>query len=118
MRLEHWTSAAEQGAVAARNAVSGGTAEPYETVPYFWSDWYGTRIQFVGVPDGDHVERVGDDDRFVALYRHGDRLAGALAVNRPALTMKYRALIRRRAGWDEALAFAARGRATGEPVAG
>jgi len=118
MRLEHWTSAAEQGAVAARNAVSQGTAEPYETVPYFWSDWYGTRIQFVGVPDGDHIERVGDGDRFVALYRHGHRLVGALAFNRPSLIMKYRALIRRRAGWDEAMQFAARGRAVDAPVAG
>jgi NADPH-dependent 2,4-dienoyl-CoA reductase/sulfur reductase-like enzyme len=116
MRLEHWTSAAEQGAVAGRNAVSR-TAEPYETVPYFWSNWYGTRIQFVGVREGDEVESIGDGDRFVALYRDGDRLAGALAVNRPALTMKYRALIRRRAGWAEARALAARGRAAGEPVA-
>ncbi|SFW78454.1 NAD(P)/FAD-dependent oxidoreductase [Amycolatopsis australiensis] len=111
LRLEHWTSAAEQGVVAARNAVSEKDAEPYETVPYFWSDWYGTRIQFVGVPEGDHVESFGGDDRFVALYRDGDRLAGALAVNRPSLTMKYRALIRRRAGWAEALELAARGRA-------
>ncbi|NBH03373.1 FAD/NAD(P)-binding oxidoreductase, partial [Amycolatopsis sp. SID8362] len=111
MRLEHWTSAAEQGVVAARNAVSRGVAEPHETVPYFWSDWYGTRIQFVGVPEGDQVESFGDGDRFVTLYRDGDRLAGALAVNRPSLTMKYRALIRRRAGWAEALGLVARGRA-------
>lgn len=115
MRLEHWTSAAEQGAVAGRNAVSRTATEPYETVPYFWSDWYGTRIQFVGVPEGD-VESVGDGDRFVALYRHGDRLAGALAVNRPSLTMKFRALIRRWAGWDEALALAAPGSAAGTPL--
>ena len=45
---------------------------------------------------------------FVGLYRDGDRLVGALAVNHQASIMKYRALIAKRAGWDEALDFAAR----------
>jgi NADPH-dependent 2,4-dienoyl-CoA reductase/sulfur reductase-like enzyme len=35
MRLEHWTSAAEQGALAARNALDPAAAKPYVTVPYF-----------------------------------------------------------------------------------
>lgn len=113
MRLEHWTSAAEQGAAAARNAVSdtGGTA--YQTIPYFWSDWYGSRIQFVGVCTADEVSIVLGDvvsDRFVALYRDGDRLAGALAVNAPREIMKYRAHISRAMSWDDAMEFA-RGRA-------
>jgi len=62
-RLEHWTSAAEQGAIAARNALDPDNAKPYSTVPYFWSDWYGSRIQFVGITDADDVEVVdGDTD--------------------------------------------------------
>ena len=36
-------------------------------------------------------------------YRCGDRLAGALAVDRPAEVMQYRRLIVNRAGWDEGL---------------
>jgi NADPH-dependent 2,4-dienoyl-CoA reductase/sulfur reductase-like enzyme len=110
MRLEHWTSAAEQGGAAGRAAAVAGAAAPYETVPYFWSDWYDTRIQFVGVPDAEEVEVVlGDLDagQFVALYRDGDRVVGALAVNRPRDIMKFRALIGRRASWEEARAFAA-----------
>jgi NADPH-dependent 2,4-dienoyl-CoA reductase/sulfur reductase-like enzyme len=109
MRLEHWTSAAEQGAVAARNAVTG-TGEEYRTVPYFWSDWYDTRIQFVGVPVADEVSVVtGDPDegRFVALYRSGSRLAGALCVGFPSHTMKYRRMIGAAASWEDGLAFAA-----------
>ncbi len=110
MRLEHWTSAAEQGAVAARNALDPAAARSYTTVPYFWSDWYGSRIQFVGVPGDGHEVVAGDLDGgpFVALLRDGDRLAGALLVDHPASTMKYRALITRGAGWDEALRFARR----------
>jgi NADPH-dependent 2,4-dienoyl-CoA reductase/sulfur reductase-like enzyme len=104
MRLEHWTSAAEQARVAARNAI--GPASPCAIVPYFWSDWYDSRIQFAGVPTADEV-RVLDGDRLVALYREGDRLTGALTVNGRALVMKYRGLIQRGASWSEGLAFAA-----------
>jgi NADPH-dependent 2,4-dienoyl-CoA reductase/sulfur reductase-like enzyme len=109
MRLEHWTSAAEQGALAARNALDPSAAKPYSTVPYFWSDWYGTRIQFVGVA-GDADVTVVDGDieshRFVALYHRGDRLVGALTLDRPTEIMKYRGLIACRVSWSDALAFA------------
>ncbi|MEU8413483.1 FAD-dependent oxidoreductase [Amycolatopsis japonica] len=109
MRLEHWTSAAEQGALAARNALDPANARPYATVPYFWSDWYGSRFQFVGIPATDEVRVVdGDTDGtgFTALYREGDRLAGALTLNRPRDIMKYRRLITGEASWDDGLAFA------------
>lgn len=113
MRLEHWSSAAEQGAAAGAAAAVAGTAKPYETVPYFWSDWYDTRIQFVGIPDADEVTfALGDaeSNRFVALYRSGDRLVGALAVNKQREIMKFRALIARRSSWSDALDFAAKRR--------
>lgn len=109
MRIEHWTSAAEQGAVAARNALAPAAAAHYETVPYFWSDWYASRIQFVGVPAADEVTVVSgsvEEQKFVALYRTGDRLTGALTLDRRADVMKYRAQIAKRASWDDALAFA------------
>ncbi|GGL10073.1 NAD(P)/FAD-dependent oxidoreductase [Nocardia jinanensis] len=110
MRLEHWTSAAEQGAFAARNALNPVAAKPYATVPYFWSDWYDSRIQFVGVPATDEVRIVdGDlerDGHCVALYREGDRLAGALTINGQSVIMKYRGLLMKRTGWADALAFA------------
>jgi len=109
MRLEHWTSAAEQGAAAARNALDPSNASPYKTVPYFWSDWYTDKLQMVGVPAADEVKVVGDLDgeRWVALYRCGDALAGALSLNLPGKIMKYRAMIVRGATWDDALSFAA-----------
>ncbi|MCW2945738.1 MAG: pyridine nucleotide-disulfide oxidoreductase [Actinoallomurus sp.] len=122
MRPEHWTSAAEQGAVAARNALEPDAATPYSTVPYFWSDWYGSRIQFVGIPGADEVRVVdGDvrsDGRLVALYREGDRLVGALTLDAPAHVMKYRGLIMRGASWRDGLAFAAERRsgAAARPV--
>ncbi|OPX12358.1 NAD(P)/FAD-dependent oxidoreductase [Mycobacterium sp. AT1] len=122
-RMENWTAAAEQGAAAARNALDPDNAKPYGTVPYFWSDWYGSRIQFVGVPDCDEVQLVdGDldsdlDTRWTALYRRGDRLVGALTVNGQTVIMKYRRLISQGASWAEALDFAEKRKAAAEAKA-
>ncbi|MDX1888936.1 NAD(P)/FAD-dependent oxidoreductase [Mycolicibacterium sp. 050158] len=120
-RMENWTAAAEQGAAAARNALDPDNAKPYETVPYFWSDWYGSRIQFVGVPECDEVLLVdGDvdaDDRWTALYRQGDRLVGALTVNGQTVIMKYRRLIAQKASWGDALEFAEKRRVAAKPKA-
>lgn len=114
-RMENWTAAAEQGAAAARNALDPENAKPYGTVPYFWSDWYGSRIQFVGAPEADEVLVVdGDveDDRWTALYRRGERLVGALTLNGQAVIMKYRRMIGQKNSWDEALAFAEKRKAS------
>ena len=105
MRLEHWTTAAEQGAVAARHALDPASAAPYSVVPYFWSDWYSSRIQMMGVVGSDEVEVVGgsvDDGAFTALYRRGDLLVGALAMDMRAEVMKYRRLIASGASWADA----------------
>jgi NADPH-dependent 2,4-dienoyl-CoA reductase/sulfur reductase-like enzyme len=110
MRLEHWTIAAEQGGVAARHAVDPAGASAYATVPYFWSDWYGHRIQFVGVAAAaDEVAVVAGDvetDSFLALYRRGDHVIGALGLDQRAQVMKYRAMIGAGKTWTEALEFA------------
>jgi NADPH-dependent 2,4-dienoyl-CoA reductase/sulfur reductase-like enzyme len=108
MRLEHWTSAAEQGAAAARNALDPAAAAAYSTVPYFWSDWYTDKLQMVGIPSAEQVQLVGDaeGERWVALYRRNDLLVGALTLNLPGKIMKYRAMIGRRTIWGDALSFA------------
>ncbi|MFT4262242.1 MAG: FAD-dependent oxidoreductase [Nocardioides sp.] len=108
-RMENWTAAAEQGAAAARNAIDPANAKPYGTVPYFWSDWYDSRIQFVGSPDAEEVLVVegtpGESARWVALYRRGDRLVGALTLNGQTEIMKYRVFISKRTPWAEAVEF-------------
>lgn len=107
MRLEHWTTAAEQGMLAARNVIDPAEARECATVPYFWSDLYDSRIQFVGVPEADEVAVVSGDlasDSFLALYRRDDLVIGALGLNQRRPVMKLRAMIGKRASWDEALA--------------
>lgn len=109
MRVEHWTTAAEQGTLAAKNALNPENATELATVPYFWSDLYESRIQFVGVPRGDEIRVVSEElgeEHFLGLYRRGDRVAGVIAIDRPRQIIKFRRLIAQRASWDEALAFA------------
>ena len=118
MRIEHWTNAAEQGAAAARNllAVAAGNAPtPYEAVPFFWSDQFDSRIQFLGRPHGDDEVRIvhgldeatGDvADKFVALYGHAGRFRGVLGVSMPKQVMPLRKLLLARATFDQAIAAA------------
>jgi NADPH-dependent 2,4-dienoyl-CoA reductase/sulfur reductase-like enzyme len=110
MRLEHWTNAAEQADAAVRNLLGLESAEPYAPVPFFWSDQYDAKIQFVGRSSADDEVRVvhsADDGRkIVALYGRAGRLVGCLGFSMPRLVMQYRRLIAERASWDEALAHA------------
>ncbi|WP_406111499.1 FAD-dependent oxidoreductase [Streptomyces sp. NBC_01003] len=86
-RAEHWTSATAQPRVAVRNLLAGRTVETVRPLPYFWSDQYGSRIQFAGRRRGGDLVRViegaMEDGSFLALYERGGETTAALAVNRP-----------------------------------
>jgi len=114
MRVEHWTTAAEQGAAAGTNlwrAARGEEVKTFETVPFFWSDQYDARIQYVGRGSGsDEVRIVAgsvEERKFVALYGSGGRLRAALGVSLPRLVMPFRKALTERASWDAALELAA-----------
>ena len=110
MRVEHWTNAAEQGAVAAKNMLAvqrGEPPTPYAAVPFFWSDQFDSRVQFLGRARVDSVVDVvaGDlDSRFCAMYSTNGRLTAVLGVSMPKLVMPARALLQRTTSRAEALA--------------
>ncbi len=108
MRIEHWTNAAESAAHAAGTLL--GVDAAFAPVPYFWSDQYAHKIQFLGRTTAfDEVRVVDgsvDDGAWLALYRRSDRLIGALGVTRMRLLMGYRRLLADRATWTDALAHA------------
>ena len=113
MRVEHWTNAAEQGAAAAANLLAVARGEeptPFVSVPFFWSDQFDSRIQFVGRAHGGdevHVFAGSTDGAFAALYGYEGRLRGVLGVSMPKMVMPFRALLNAGATWDDALAKAA-----------
>ena len=107
-RIEHWTNAVEQAVHAAENALAGPAASTsFSSVPYFWSDQYDRRIQFIGGgPPHDEIVIVDGslaDRRLTALYRRGDRLVACLALNQPRALIKYRKLLAAGESWNAAL---------------
>ncbi len=109
LRVEHWTNAADQGAIAAQNLLAGVPgAQAYAPVPYFWSDQYEVKIQYVGHARPDDQVKVvhGDTEerKFVAVFGRSGRLTGALAFNQPRQLMAYRRMLVEGASWEQALA--------------
>lgn len=83
IRVEHWDNALKQGPTAARNML--GKDEPYEEIPWFWSDQYDTNLQYAGFHTSwdELVVRGSLEERsFVAFYCTEGRVLAAVAVNR------------------------------------
>ncbi|MFJ4035419.1 NAD(P)/FAD-dependent oxidoreductase [Streptomyces griseoluteus] len=92
VRAEHWTSATEQPRVAVTNLLAGRTLATLRPVPYFWSDQYGSRIQFAGryragdtvrVTEGEVSDEGPGDGGFLARYERAGTTVAVLAVDRP-----------------------------------
>ncbi len=82
--MEHWTSAAGQAASVARTIL--GEESVHDDVPFFWSDQFGLRLQYVGfASEWESIEVDDDGDSFSVRYLDRDeRLLAALAANRPS----------------------------------
>ena len=75
IRLEHWSSALNQGPVAARNML--GTRTRYDRIPYFYSDQYDVGMEYSGyAPDWDQVVFRGDPAKreFIAFWLKDGRV--------------------------------------------
>jgi 3-phenylpropionate/trans-cinnamate dioxygenase ferredoxin reductase subunit len=83
LRMEHWTSAAGQAAAVARTIL--GEESVHDDVPFFWSDQFGLRLQYVGfASDWANIEIDGGGDSFsVRYFDEEERLLAALVANRP-----------------------------------
>lgn len=93
-RTEHWDAASRQGAAVAR-AILGDLLPP-ATAPSFWSDQYGSRIQYAGHAFGaEEIHIQGDIAArdFAVTYRRGGRTVAGLTVNRPRELASLRRLI-------------------------
>lgn len=111
MRVEHWTTAAEQGAHAGSNSIAhlnNQPLTPYAAVPFFWSDQFTSRIQFLGrgtnATDVRIVAGNPDEGKFAAAYFANDRLTAVLGVSMPKAVMPARKLLQEHTSTERALA--------------
>jgi NADPH-dependent 2,4-dienoyl-CoA reductase/sulfur reductase-like enzyme/nitrite reductase/ring-hydroxylating ferredoxin subunit len=89
IRVEHWVVAERQGQTAARNIL--GRGEPFDAVPFFWSQHYDVAIRYVG-----HAERwdrlqIDGDPRArdcEVSYFAGDRKLAVATVSRDLTNLR------------------------------
>ena len=83
LRVEHWSTALNQGTAAGASMAGAGAA--YERVPYFFSDQYDAGLEYVGLhgPEDRLVIRGSlDATAFQALWVDADeRVTAGMQVN-------------------------------------
>ncbi|MEM9561868.1 MAG: FAD-dependent oxidoreductase [Actinomycetota bacterium] len=108
MRVEQWDNAIDMGGHAARRLLvelDGGEPEPFQPVPWFWSDQYDRKMQLAGLVGrtSEIVQGTIAEGRFVQLYADDeDRFCGALCWNRPRQAIQARQLVAEGASLDVA----------------
>jgi 3-phenylpropionate/trans-cinnamate dioxygenase ferredoxin reductase subunit len=99
LRLESVQNAIDQAKAAA--AVLTGKPQPYDPVPWFWSDQYDIKLQIAGLAEGyETADTVGDPAgaHFSVEYRKAGQLICVDAINDARAHM----LSRRRIGEETA----------------
>ena len=94
LRVEHFDHARNHGFAAGK--VMAGKREPHTQVPYFWSDQYEFKLQYVGHAGGDTPIVIRGDvpaRSFTAFYVSEGRVRAALSIGRPGDVMGARRLI-------------------------
>jgi 3-phenylpropionate/trans-cinnamate dioxygenase ferredoxin reductase subunit len=103
IRVEHWDVAFNQGKAAALNML--GADQPYDVVPYFFSDlsdW--ASLEYVGPAarwDHEVIRGSVDEGEFSIFYLEEGRVAAALSVGRSDDIEHARRLITERSAVDE-----------------
>lgn len=91
LRVEHWDEAGAAASVAAQVLLdattdgSGTDLPVHDPVPYFWSDQFGRKVQYVGhhgPADRADIDTSDGDRPAVRWYSPGGTLTAWLGVNR------------------------------------
>jgi NAD(P)H-nitrite reductase large subunit len=85
-RQTHWENARSQGLVAGAN-MTGKKRIRYEQVPYFWTEIFDLRMDFVGdfsvLPTRVDLQGTYAKKKFVVRYYQGDKLRAILLCQQP-----------------------------------
>jgi 3-phenylpropionate/trans-cinnamate dioxygenase ferredoxin reductase subunit len=102
IRVEHWANALHQGPAAARGML--GQADPFDRLPYFFSDQYEVGMEYLGFArEWDRVVFRGDPSsrEFIAFWISDERVVAGMNVNVWDVTDPIRRLITERVGVDD-----------------
>jgi len=92
IRVEHWVVAERQGQTAALNML--GRRQPFDAVPFFWSQHYDVPINYVGHAESwDEIAVEGDIAAKDCLvrYRQGGRVLAVASIYRDVESLKIEA---------------------------
>jgi NADPH-dependent 2,4-dienoyl-CoA reductase/sulfur reductase-like enzyme/nitrite reductase/ring-hydroxylating ferredoxin subunit len=83
IRVEHWVVAERQGQTAAKNIL--GQRQPFDAVPFFWSQHYDTTIKYVG--HAEHWNAIKIDGSLAKLnctvsYKRGNKTLAVATISR------------------------------------
>jgi len=98
VRVEHFQAAQRQGFAVGR--AMAGAAEPYDEVPWFWSDQHGLNIQYAGAGlpwDEIAVRGVLGRPPFTVFYLAGGEPVAAAGVDDHHTVARSRRLMEKRA---------------------
>jgi 3-phenylpropionate/trans-cinnamate dioxygenase ferredoxin reductase subunit len=103
VRVEHWANALNQGPCAARNMLGAG--EPYDRLPYFFSDQYDAGMEYSGLAGADDQVVIRGDlagRELIAFWVSEGRVLAGMNLNVWDVNDRVQALIRSRAVVDPA----------------
>jgi 3-phenylpropionate/trans-cinnamate dioxygenase ferredoxin reductase subunit len=103
LRVEHWANALNQGPAAARSML--GDENPYDRVPYFFSDQYEVGMEYSGyATDWDEVVFRGDvaAREFIAFWLKEGAVQAGMNVNVWDVTDPIQELVRSKRRVDPA----------------